>query len=57
MLKSQLIQVVLYALFAGTFFAVRRGGERKEIVRRAAKYAGLMAGLALLFGWIMLILP
>lgn len=54
-MKSQLVQIVLYSLFAGGFFAVRRGGDRAAIYKRAAKYAGWMIGLALAIGWLMLL--
>ncbi len=54
MLRDHLIQIVLYSLFAGGFFAVRRGGDRAAIYKRTAKYAGWMAGLALAIGWLML---
>lgn len=54
MLKSQLVMILIYSAFACTFFAVRRGGEPREVARRSGVTFAVMVVLSLLAGWFML---
>lgn len=53
-MKSQLVMILIYAAFSCTFFAVRRGGEPREVARRSGVTFAVMVVLSLLAGWFML---